>query len=142
MHPPGRPKTVLHLLIVSAAILQLQTGVDAGVTRIEIRERLPFADGRSFEGIGPYRRLLGRVHFAVDPKLAANRAVIDLELAPTNGDGRVEFRADLEILAPVDLGKSNGTLLYGDGAVSTPVSPAQKSSAQSNFVAAASSSAR
>ncbi len=98
--------TLLLLIALSATSF-------ANVTRIEIRERLPFAEGRSFERVGPYQRLLGRVHFAVDPKAAANRRVIDLDLAPTNAEGLVEFRADLEILAPVDLGKANGTLLYG-----------------------------
>lgn len=84
----------------------------AGVTRIEILQRLPYAEGRSFATIGPYERFLGRVHFAVDPAAPANQAVVDLDLAPRNSQERVAFIADLEILAPVDLTQSNGTLLY------------------------------
>ena len=84
----------------------------AAVTRIEIVERLPYAEGQSFGEVGPYERLLGRVHFAVDPAAAANASIIDLELAPRNADGLVEFSADLEILAPLDPGNANGTLLY------------------------------
>lgn len=84
----------------------------ARVTRVEIAERSSYANGRSFEGVGPYERLVGRVHFAVDPVTAPNRPVIDLELAPRNGKGLVEFSADLEILAPADPARGSGTLLY------------------------------
>lgn len=84
----------------------------AAMTRIEIEKRIPFAEGRAFEGIGPYERLIGRVHFAVDPAHERNSGIIDLELAPRNRDGLVEFSADLEILAPVDLKNASGTLLY------------------------------
>jgi hypothetical protein len=94
------------------ACLALPVPSPAAVTRIEIRERLPYADGRAFDGVGAYQRLLGRVHFAVDPAAAANARVVDVELAPRNATGMVEFAADLEILAPVDLTKARGTLLY------------------------------
>jgi hypothetical protein len=84
----------------------------ARVDRIEIQKRESYAEGRNFEGIGPYERLLGKVYFSVDPKLPANRPVVDLDLAPRNAEGRVEFSADLEILAPVDKNRANGTVLY------------------------------
>src|SRR5262249_30590579 len=56
--------------------------------------------------------LRGKVFFAVDPALAANSQIIDLELAPRNKQGLVEFSADFEILAPMDLSKATGSLLY------------------------------
>lgn len=84
----------------------------AAVSRIEIRSREPHAMGRSFEGVGPYQTLRGKVFFAVDPAAKANQQVIDLELAPKNEKGLVEFSADVEILAPVDLAKASGSLLY------------------------------
>ncbi len=37
---------------------------------------------------------------------------MDLQFAPRNAQGNVEFSADLEILAPVDLSKSNGAVFY------------------------------
>jgi hypothetical protein len=52
------------------------------------------------------------VFFAVDPKHPANQTVIDLELAPRNAADLVEFSADVEWLAPKDLGKANGAVLY------------------------------
>jgi alpha/beta hydrolase family protein len=84
----------------------------AAVTRLEIAERQPHAGGRVYGSVGGYERLRGRVHFAVSPKAAANRHVVDLELAPRNGQGQVEFSADLEMLVPADLTRCNGTVLY------------------------------
>ncbi len=84
----------------------------AEVTRFEITERVPFADGRAFGEVGPYEKLTGRVHFQFDPTTAANRRVVDLDLAPRNERGLVECSADLVILAPKDPLQGNRCLLY------------------------------
>ena len=84
----------------------------AAVTRIEIKSREPYADGRVFDGVGAYEKIRGTAFFAVDPKLGANQQVIDIELAPRNDAGLVEFSADVEWLAPNDLSKGNGAVLY------------------------------
>jgi hypothetical protein len=55
-----------------------------------------------------YERITARAYFALDPKIAANRAVTDIELAPRNAQGLVEISADVLLLRPE---KSNGTLL-------------------------------
>lgn len=92
------------LLIVSTS--------QAAVVRFEVTRREPFANGESFGSTGPYERIIGRVHFAVDPNLRQNAEVVDLSLAPRNSRGEVEFWADLFILAPIDPAKGNGALLY------------------------------
>ena len=51
------------------------------------------------------------LHFAVDPKDPRNQVIADLDKAPRNAAGRVEFSADLYILRPVDAAKSNGVAL-------------------------------
>ncbi|MFM9965906.1 MAG: alpha/beta hydrolase domain-containing protein [Planctomycetaceae bacterium] len=86
--------------------------LSAAVTRIEIKTREPYLEGRAFDGIGSYERLRGKAFFAVDPKHVANQTVIDLELAPKNDAGLVEFSTDVELLAPQDLSKANGAMLY------------------------------
>ncbi len=83
--------------------------------RIQIDDRGPFADGHAFDGTGPYERLTGRVHFAVDPQHPAYAAVVDLDKAPRNAGGLVEFASDLCILAPADPARGNGRLLFGYG---------------------------
>ena len=77
----------------------------AAVTRVEITERGDLAARPGYE------RLVGKVHFAVDPKLPANRIITDIALAPRNAQGMVEFTADLFVLRPRDPAKSNGTAL-------------------------------
>ena len=62
-------------------------------------------------GYASYERVVGKIHFAVDPKLAANRTITDIDLAPRNAQGLVEFTADLYMLKPVDPTRGNGTAL-------------------------------
>jgi hypothetical protein len=47
-----------------------------------------------------YEKIIGTIHFAVDPKDPHNRLVVDLDKAPVNAQGRVEFSSDLYILRP------------------------------------------
>jgi hypothetical protein len=76
----------------------------AAVTRVEITQRadLPVAG---------FERIEGKLHFAVDPKLAANKGIVDLALAPKNAQGLVEFASDFLVFRPKDAAKSNGTAL-------------------------------
>ncbi len=74
------------------------------VTRVELVERTDYPDE-------PYERIVAKIHFAVDPKLAPNRIIADIDLAPRNADGKVEFSADLYVLKPRDSAKGNGTAL-------------------------------
>jgi len=82
------------------------------LTRFEITARGPVLDNKSFGSVGPYEQLEGSAHFGVDPDHPLNRPIVDLQLAPRNADGRVEFRADIWILKPVDPSRGNGNLLY------------------------------
>ena len=59
-----------------------------------------------------YERVTGKVYFAVDPKLAANKNIVDLALAPKNAKGQVEFSADLYMLRPKDKATGNNTALF------------------------------
>ena len=78
------------------------------VTHFDIALRRALADGRSFGDVGPYEELKGRLHFAIDPEHPANARITDVDLAPRNRDGRVEFAADVSILVPVERVRGNG----------------------------------
>ena len=80
--------------------------------RLSIERQVSFAEGAPFGDTGPYERLTGSALFELDPNDPANANVVDLALAPRNANGAVEFRADLDILKPVDLARGNGCLLY------------------------------
>ena len=84
----------------------------AELTRIELTKREPWSGGREFGERGAYQRLRGKAWFEVDPGAPANRTVVDLALAPKNKAGRVEFAADVEIIAPADLSRSSGAIFY------------------------------
>jgi len=82
---------------------------------IRITQRGAFAGGHVFGEVGAYERLVGRAHFAVDPRAEAQAGIVDLDKAPRNADGLVEFAADLCILKPVHMARGNRRLLFGYG---------------------------
>ncbi|MFN8526538.1 MAG: alpha/beta hydrolase domain-containing protein [Chloroflexota bacterium] len=82
------------------------------VARIEINRRQPYAGGRLFGTVGGYERIDGTLHFAADPDHVANSGIVDLDLAPRDVAGRVEFSADVCILRPEKAGAGNGRLLF------------------------------
>ena len=79
--------------------------------RIEL-EKKPFAGGRSFGDVGPYERLHGRAYYAIDPNEPGLPRICDLDLAPRNADGLVEFAGTLDIIKPVDLNRGRKRVLY------------------------------
>ncbi len=87
----------------------------ANQIRLEISERIPFADGHEFGAVGTYERLRGRAYFAVDPKAPAQADVVDLDKAPVNAEGLVELAADVCILKPLDPARGNRRLFFGYG---------------------------
>ncbi|HYT56141.1 MAG TPA: alpha/beta hydrolase domain-containing protein [Verrucomicrobiae bacterium] len=80
--------------------------------RIEFTSKTPFAGGVSFGNVGPYERLSGMVSFAIDPNEKDLPFICDLEFAPRNPEGLVEFKAVLDIVKPVDLSRGNRKLLF------------------------------
>lgn len=84
----------------------------AGLIRVEVEERVPFAGAMSFGRSGSYELVEGRLFFEADPEDPANARITDLALAPVNDRGRIEYWADFTLLLPADPAKGNGTLLY------------------------------
>src|SRR3954453_15999986 len=83
----------------------------AAVDRLVVKDRTDLAGGIAFGSAGPYERIVATAHYVIDPKLPQNRAIADIDLAPRNKDGMVEFSGDVLILRPRDLAKSNGTAI-------------------------------
>jgi hypothetical protein len=82
-------------------VLCLAAAAAAEVVRIDVRRR---------DDWGTHERVIGRVYFAVDPALPANRAIADLDRAPRNADGKVEFSSDLLFFRPKDPRQARGTV--------------------------------
>ena len=86
---------------------------EARITRLEITSvESPAFGGASFDGVGPYERLIGRAYGEVDPKHALNAVIQDIELAPRNARGLVEYSTDVDILKPIDPARGNGVLFF------------------------------
>lgn len=100
----------MRLRIFIAGGILVSTAFGA-VTSVQVLERSDVLNGVAFGAAGAYERVIGKVRFAVDPKLAANRIITDIDLAPRNEAGLVEFSADLYVLKPRDPAKGNGTAL-------------------------------
>ena len=82
---------------------------------IDIHQRTAFAGGHAFAEAGAYERLVGRARYAVDPDAPAQAGIVDLDKAPRNRDGLVEFSADLRILKPADPARANRRLFFDYG---------------------------
>ena len=103
---------MFRLGVLAACVLLGAGSADARVTRIEITHvESPAFEGRHFGAVGPYEKLRGRAHGEVDPDDPRNAVITDIELAPRNGRGMVEYSMDIYILRPVDAGSGSRKLL-------------------------------
>ncbi|KAF1019327.1 MAG: hypothetical protein GAK30_03170 [Paracidovorax wautersii] len=66
----------------------------------------------SFGDVGAYEKVSGTIAGEVDPHDARNTVIQDLQLAPVNARGMVEYRADFVLLKPKDMAKAGGVLRY------------------------------
>src|SRR5689334_14030446 len=99
-------ETMAQKRAVCAAIGCLLAGVfgnpcEARVVRFVVEQTRSFADGMSFGNTGPYQRLDGTAYMEVDPHDALNSVIVNLDKAPRNARGLVEFSAPFFILKPV-----------------------------------------
>ncbi|WP_243050460.1 hypothetical protein [Dyella sp. RRB7] len=82
----------------------------AAVDHIEVIDRKPYQEGRVFPGAGTYEVIHGRAWFRLDPHNKANLRIVDLNLAPRDASGLVEFSTDFVLVRPVNA--IDSTLLY------------------------------
>jgi len=76
----------------------------AEVTRFAITNRADI-------GTSGYEKIAGTISFAVNPADPHNRIVVDLDKAPRNAAGLVEFSSDVFIIKPKDAARGNGAAL-------------------------------
>jgi hypothetical protein len=104
--------TAVHA-IAAAVMACLPVSAEARVVRLEVADTRPFAAGRSFGTAGSFEQLEGIVHFEVDPADPLNTVIVNLDKAPRNSRGLVEFSAPFVIVKPVDMSRGNQKILYG-----------------------------
>lgn len=106
-----RPRSWTMLLCLVVLLIPCPQ-VRAELRSLEVLHREPFAGGAAFGDTGPYEKIVAVARFAVDPDHLRNREIVDLKLAPRNGDGKVEYEADVVLLAPKDPARGNRAILY------------------------------
>jgi hypothetical protein len=104
-------RTLKHA-IAAAALVLLPSAADARLVKLVVEQREPFAGGAAWGASGPYERLVATAHLEVDPRDPLNAVIVDLDKAPRNARGAVEFRTTVFILKPVDMTRGNGKIYY------------------------------
>ena len=102
------------LVVLGSLVATLAApAADARIVRIVVERTTPYAGGQAFGDVGPFERLDGTAHMEVDPGDPLNAVIVNLDRAPRNDRGMVEFSAPFFIVKPVDMARGNGKLLYG-----------------------------
>src|SRR5262247_40664 len=98
----NRPNLTAALAI--AAIFWVPISGEARVTRLVVEHTEAAHDG--------YQKLTGHAYGELDPKALLNAIITDLEFAPRDARGMVEYAATFTILKPTDIAKASGVLVY------------------------------
>jgi Alpha/beta hydrolase domain len=98
---------------LAAATVVAAPAADARIVRLEILSvESPTFGGLSFGTVGTYEKIFARAHGEVDPADRRNALITDINLAPRNANGMVEYSVDVHIIKPVDLSKGNQRMFY------------------------------
>lgn len=115
-----RKQTMCRLALtfaLAAGTLLTAASAEARIKRIEITSvqsptfiDLSTSQPRTFGSVGAYEKLRGKAYGEVDPHSPQNAVITDIELAPRNARGMVEYSMDIYILKPIDLSNGNHKL--------------------------------
>jgi Alpha/beta hydrolase domain len=107
-------QVAIRLSAIGVLTLLLGTQVSrARVTRFIVEQRVVVAGGQDWGRAGPYERLKGRAYMEVDPRDPRNAVIFNLDKAPRNARGLVEFSSPFLILKPVDIARGNHKIWFG-----------------------------
>jgi hypothetical protein len=105
---------MIRALLATTALagLLVASVAEARIVQVTIDKVEPFAPGTSFGAAGAYERVVGRAKGELDPADPRNAGIVNLDRAPRNAAGKVEYETDLFMLRPVDASKSNRKIIY------------------------------
>jgi hypothetical protein len=85
---------------------------DARITKIDLGAPTSPYGSTSFGPVGQYEQIDGIAYGEIDPRDPLNAVIQDIELAPRNAHGKVEYSTKISILKPVDESRGNHTMLF------------------------------
>ena len=98
--------------VLAATVFLAATSLNARITKIAITSRAPAFGNQSFGSAGQFEKIKGIASGEIDPRDRRNALVTDIQFAPKNARGRVEYRTNFTLVKPVDMSKSAGVLFY------------------------------
>ena len=101
---------MLFVLFISLVLFPFASFAE--ITKLIIEKREVFANGHEFGVTGAYEKLIGKAYGEVDPMKPHNKVIVNLDKAPRNSRGKVEYWTDVFILKPVDSSRGNGKIFY------------------------------
>jgi Alpha/beta hydrolase domain len=110
-----KPEAVCSGLLVTAfaSALLLAPVAEARITQLQItRIESPTFGGMTFGSVGAYEKITARASGEVDPSLPGNALITDIQFAPRNARGMVEYSIDVFMLKPIDPSKGSGKIFY------------------------------
>ena len=101
------------LAVVAVGIMGSVAVGEARVTRIEVLkvEPVPAAQTNG-QAVPPYERISGRFYGELDPRDPKNALITDIQLAPKNARGMVEYVGTFSLMKPADMSRASGVLMY------------------------------
>ena len=105
-----RPTMILWVLIAPLLMPALSKARITNIVIDPARSQSPTFEGLSFGAVGQYEKLRGTAFGELDPSDPRNAVITDIELAPRNARGKVEYSMDIFILKPIDLSSGNHRL--------------------------------
>ena len=105
-------RMLMPALLVAAGALTSIAAAQADVSRIEIKSTRDVLGGKAWGNTGAYEELIGTAYFTIDPGNPRNKIIPDLDKAPRNAKGMVEFSSDIYIDRPKDAAKGNGVAFF------------------------------
>src|SRR5262245_60289662 len=100
------------IFVLIGVLLAVPGPSQARVVRFVVDQTRTFAGGASFGDVGTYQRLDGTAYMEVDPADPLNAVIVNIDKAPRNARGMVEFSAPFFILKPTDMARGNHKIFY------------------------------
>ena len=99
-------------VLVLLGLLLNPNDARAHVTDVVITHCTDVLGGKPFGETGAYEKCVGTIYFALDPQNPRNRIIVDLDKAPRNAMGQIEFSSDLFVLRPKDPSRGNEAIFF------------------------------
>lgn len=96
------------LAVLLVHLVACASAAQAQVKRIVIDQRVsPAFDGATYGAVGQYETITGRAFGELDAKDPRNAIITDIQLAPVNAQGKVEYMATFHLVKPIDMSRGS-----------------------------------